>query len=69
MWNMSKVDRKAVTPNVFSGLREEFKQVTWPTRKEAIELTVTVVIISLIVALFVGIIDVLLAKGLPLIIK
>lgn len=48
--------------NVFSGLKDELKQVTWPTRQEAVQLTATVITISLIVALFVGIIDFSLAK-------
>ena len=46
----------------FFGLFEELKQVTWPTRQEAIELTITVITISLIMGLFVGIIDISLAK-------
>jgi len=41
---------------------EEMKKVTWPTRTETIKLTVTVFAISLIVGLYVGIIDVVLAK-------
>lgn len=53
--------------NIFAGFKDELKQVTWPTRKEATELTITVVILSLIVALFVGIIDFSLAKVLELI--
>ena len=52
----------AVKTNFFKGVQEELKQVTWPTRKEATELTMTVIVISLIVALFVGIIDLSLAK-------
>lgn len=48
--------------NMFRGIQEELKLVTWPTRQEATELTATVIIISLIVALFVGIIDFSLAK-------
>ncbi|OGK28925.1 preprotein translocase subunit SecE [Candidatus Roizmanbacteria bacterium RIFCSPHIGHO2_02_FULL_40_9] len=55
------------TVPLFSGIREEIKQVTWPTRKEATELTLTVITISLIVALFVGIIDFSLAHVLGLI--
>jgi preprotein translocase SecE subunit len=50
--------------NMFRGIQEELKLVTWPTRQEATELTATVIIISLIVALFVGIIDFSLAKAL-----
>ena len=46
----------------FFGLPEELRQVTWPTRQEAIELTITVITISLIMGLFVGIIDISLAK-------
>jgi preprotein translocase subunit SecE len=51
------------------GLREELKQVTWPTRSETIQLTITVITISLIVALFVGIIDFSLAKALEFLSK
>jgi len=56
-------------PNFFSDVREELKKVTWPTKKETIRLTATVFIISLIVALYVGIIDVFLAKVLELLTK
>jgi len=53
---MNTAHPKPVT-NPVIGIREELKRVTWPTRAEATELTITVVILSLIVALFVGIID------------
>jgi len=43
-------------------VRDELKKVSWPTRSETIKLTVTVFAISLIVGLYVGIIDVVLAK-------
>ena len=54
--------QKAIQRNFFAGIKDELKQVTWPTRQEAIQLTITVIIISLIVALYVGIIDFSLAK-------
>lgn len=64
-WDMAK-DKgpkiKKERGNIVASIREELKKVTWPTRKEAIELTFTVVLISLIVALFIGIIDFSLAK-------
>lgn len=40
----------------------EMKKVTWPTRAETIRLTIVVIVISLIIGLYLGIIDVLLAK-------
>jgi preprotein translocase subunit SecE len=52
--------------SLVTGLRDELKQVTWPTRAETIQLTVTVITISLIVAVFVGIIDFSLAKVLEI---
>ena len=45
----------------------EMKKVTWPTKKETIRLTSIVIIISLIIGLYIGIIDVLLTKGLELV--
>ena len=48
---------------------EELKRVTWPTKKETVRLTLVVVGISLIIGLYVGIIDIFLAKCLELITK
>jgi preprotein translocase subunit SecE len=56
-------------PNFFADIREELKKVTWPTKQEIIKLTATVFIISLIVAVYIDIIDVLLAKVLELLTK
>lgn len=56
-------------PKFFSDIFEEMKKVTWPTKKETIRLTVMVILISLIVAFYVGIIDVFLAKALELVTK
>lgn len=51
----------------FAGdLIEEMKKVSWPTRKETIRLTAIVIIISLIIGLYIGIIDVLLTKALEM---
>lgn len=35
----------------------ELKKVTWPTRQEALKLTVVVIAISVIVGAFIGILD------------
>ena len=61
-----KVNPKAV---FLSDIRDELKKVSWPMPKEAIRLTATVFVISLIVGLYVGIIDVVLAKVLQLLTK
>lgn len=59
--------KEAVTPRSFiAQLRNELKKVTWPTRRQAAQLTGTVFAISLIVALYVGIIDFFMAKILEL---
>lgn len=47
-----------------NGILEELKKVTWPTRKETIRLTTVVILISLIIGVYIGIIDVVMAKGL-----
>ncbi len=56
-------------PMFFNNIREELKKVTWPTRKETVRLTTVVIVLSLIIAFYVGIIDVLLAKALELVTK
>lgn len=62
---------KAVFARTFfiNDIREELKKVTWPTRKETIRLTSVVIVLSLIIAFYVGIIDVLLAKALETLTK
>lgn len=48
---------------------EELKKVSWPTKKETVRLTLVVIAISLIIGFYIGIIDVLLAKGLEVLTK
>jgi preprotein translocase subunit SecE len=59
------MDKKILTQSGWqAGILEELKKVSWPTKKETMRLTAVVIIISLIIGLYIGIIDVLLAKGL-----
>jgi preprotein translocase subunit SecE len=48
---------------------EELKKVSWPSRNETIRLTMVVITISLIIGIYIGIIDVLLTKGLEVVTK
>jgi len=43
---------------------EEMKKVTWPTKKETYNFTLLVIFISLGVALFLGLLDLIFTKGL-----
>ena len=43
-------------------VRGEVKKVTWPSKKEAIGGTAVVVVVVLIMAVFLGLVDVLLSK-------
>lgn len=54
---------------VLSGIQDELKKVTWPTRQTTVYLTIVVITLSLIVGLYVGIIDVLMAMFLQAIAK
>ena len=58
-----------INPNFATDVIDELKKVTWPTKAETIRLTTIVIIVSLIIGLYVGIIDILLAKGLEVITK
>lgn len=49
--------------------KEEFRNVTWPKRPEAVRLTLLVVGGSLLVGIFVGGVDVVLLKGLGLVLN
>lgn len=48
--------------------RDELKRVIWPSKKELVSHTLTVIYISLAVAIFLGIIDALLNKILEIVI-
>lgn len=48
---------------------DELKKVTWPTREETIKLTMIVIVISLLIGAYIGIIDVLLTKLLEMFTK
>jgi preprotein translocase subunit SecE len=48
-------------------VRAELKKVSWPTRKELIDSTKVVIIASLLLILFIGLVDVLLARLLRLV--
>jgi preprotein translocase subunit SecE len=45
-----------------SEVRSEVKKVTWPTKKEAMGGTAVVLVVVFIMALFLGLVDMLLSK-------
>ena len=63
------MDTKNIKANIGSQIVEELKKVSWPTRRETTRLTVVVIGVSLIIGLYIGIIDILLTKGLEFITK
>ena len=63
------MDKNKVRQNIGSDIIDELKKVSWPTRKDTIRLTSIVIGVSLIIGLYVGIIDILLAKGLEIVTK
>lgn len=53
----------AANPVTFiAQVREELKKVTYPTRDEVIRLTIIVIVLSIVVALFLGGLDYLFAR-------
>jgi preprotein translocase subunit SecE len=48
--------------------RTELKHVTWPTRKQTIVYSALVIVISLLVAAYVGALDALFTEGIKLVI-
>lgn len=66
---MKKPTITPAKPTVGSSMIDEIKKVTWPTRAETIRLTVMVIAISLIIGLYIGIIDIGFAKLLELLTK
>jgi preprotein translocase subunit SecE len=64
---MSKQEEKK--NNYFKSSFEELKKVTWLSKQEAINHTIVVVVICLVIGLFLGSIDFGLTKLLEIIIK
>lgn len=62
-------DRPNIAPGFLGNVQDELKKVTWPSRNNVIRLTLVVIIISLIIGFYVGIIDILLAKVLDFLTK
>jgi preprotein translocase subunit SecE len=46
----------------FQEVSVELKKVSWPTRQQTMNATVVVIVVSFIVAFFLGIVDVVLAR-------
>ncbi|MDP2812471.1 MAG: preprotein translocase subunit SecE [bacterium] len=55
--------------NYLKGAREELAKVVWPSRETTINHTLVVIGVSVFVALFLGLIDMILSKVLELIIS
>ena len=64
------MDKRSLPAPAFTGeIVEELKKVTWPSRTQTIRLTLVVISLSLIIGIYVGIIDVLLTKALEIVTK
>ena len=46
----------------FKGVKAEATHITWPTRRQALVLTGVVIIISLLVAAYFGVLDVIFSR-------
>lgn len=49
--------RRAISFRFFGEVYSELKRVTWPTKEETFRLTIMVIIISAIIGVFLGLID------------
>ena len=50
--------------NFFHGIKREFKKITWPTAKDVTKQTVVVTIVTFVLAVLIGLIDLGLKYGL-----
>ena len=55
--------------NFFSGIVDEVKKVSWPTRTETIRLTMIVIVMTFIVGIYIGALDLGFTKILELLTK
>ena len=55
--------------NYLQGSKEELSKVVWPSRQTTVNHTIMVIGVSIAVALFLGLVDLILSKGIELIIQ
>lgn len=55
--------------NYLKETKAELKEVSWPTKSQTISFTILVILISVIVAMFLGAIDFGLKEGVSVIVK
>lgn len=55
--------------NYFKETKAEMKHVKWPTRKQAVNFTIVVIIVSVFLAYFLGLFDFIFTSGLRYIIS
>ncbi|MDP8218179.1 MAG: preprotein translocase subunit SecE [Candidatus Theseobacter exili] len=53
----------------FTEAKAELKKVSWPTRKEIIDSTIVVIVSVIIMAVFIGLVDFVLARMVKFIIR
>lgn len=58
------MNKNKISNKITGELISELKKVSWPTKNETLKLTAFVVLISLIIGFYIGIIDTLLAYAL-----
>lgn len=66
---VGKIQWLGLVKDFLREVRIELKKVTWPSRKETIAATAMVIILSVVVAFFLGLLDVGLAKAVGIILK
>ncbi len=62
-------DTTNIRKNFTGDIMDELKKVSWPSRPSTFRLTMIVILVSLIIGVYIGIIDILLTKGLEFITK
>jgi preprotein translocase subunit SecE len=53
----------------FTDVQGEFKRVTWPTREATLQSTGVVLVVTLVVAAFLGLVDLGLSEAIKLVIR
>jgi len=52
------MEKENKVKDFFNGVFAEMKRITWPTRKEAVNHTITVIVFILLASLFLGAMDI-----------
>lgn len=66
---MGENSKDVVQKSFFKGLKNEFKKIIWPDKKDVVKSTAVVTVVSIIVGLIIVVVDMIIKYGVNLLVN